>query len=469
MAVRFDRAELRDIKLDHNGYLNATAAVTRAGVFVYRHPDGTVTRELRHPDDVFRPDSVSTLEGRPVTDGHPPEGKVTSANSRHLTCGWPTGKPEVEAPFISMPLQITDKIVIDKAMDDASPSREISCGYTCDVVEQSGTYQGEEYDHRQQNIVYNHIAVVRRGRAGRNVRLQLDRADAVEDGLEDALREDIEETENTVQVPVRESGQFRDGTFRTTDVPGTEGIQMVVARLEDPPEGQRGSAVLQKYIFDKSKGWTLERARAWVERHKRDSEESTTMTVKIKHPEIATATFKQDAMTIEVDENGEAAVATVLARLDAAVAHIKTLEAERDTWQGKLDELKQGQKVDKSVLDAMVRERHDAEMAAEFLKIKDVGKLDTKALKVAIVKAAAPEIKVDEVSEDYIQGRYDMVLERLKEESKNLESYSKLKTAMDGDPQSIFRKNDQEQLSPREKLNRSLQDEWKSDQEKKSA
>ena len=52
MAFRLDRGKIGSSRIDHNGTLIVAGALTRTGVFTYRHSDGSTTRELRHPDDV---------------------------------------------------------------------------------------------------------------------------------------------------------------------------------------------------------------------------------------------------------------------------------------------------------------------------------------------------------------------------------------------------------------------------------
>jgi hypothetical protein len=61
--------------------------------------------------------------------------------------------------------------------------RQVSCGYLADLDETPGEWNGEPYDCIQKNIKYNHLALVDKGRAGPEVRLRLDAADAVEQSL----------------------------------------------------------------------------------------------------------------------------------------------------------------------------------------------------------------------------------------------------------------------------------------------
>lgn len=177
-VCRFDVGEIRGTAgLTEEGYLKADAAVTRTGVFYYQQPDGTTRRELRHPNDVFTASSLDSMRMKPVTNNHPPVRIIEADSAKQFQVGFTGENIRPDAPFVMAPLVITDK---DSIKDVENGRRELSCGYICDLVEEDGVYLGEAYDHRQTNIRYNHIAVVDAGRAGANVRIQLDSADAVQ-------------------------------------------------------------------------------------------------------------------------------------------------------------------------------------------------------------------------------------------------------------------------------------------------
>jgi hypothetical protein len=85
-AMRFDRGELRGAATrTDEGYIRADAIVTRVGVLTYRNKDGTLRRELRHPDDVFSAESLASLKLIPVTNEHPPGRLVNADNAKELS------------------------------------------------------------------------------------------------------------------------------------------------------------------------------------------------------------------------------------------------------------------------------------------------------------------------------------------------------------------------------------------------
>jgi hypothetical protein len=158
------------------GYLEGKAVVTNIGVFTYLNSDGTVRRELRHPDDVFSPESAWSIKGKPITNDHPAV-LVTADNIREYAVGKTEGDPIIDAYHLAIGLVIDDKDTIRQIKEG---KRALSCGYNCKLDWTPGTYLGVQYDARQFDIRYNHLSVVDRGRAGDAARMHID---SVEDSL----------------------------------------------------------------------------------------------------------------------------------------------------------------------------------------------------------------------------------------------------------------------------------------------
>ena len=126
--------------------------------------DGSIRREYRPPEEAFNADSLASIRGKPITLGH--HGLVSSANYRETK---PVGTVISDGRQDGNNIR-ADVVIYSLYTDD----RELSCGYQTDLEETSGvTPEGEHYDAIQRNIVYNHLAIVPRGRAG-NARLNMD-------------------------------------------------------------------------------------------------------------------------------------------------------------------------------------------------------------------------------------------------------------------------------------------------------
>lgn len=127
-------------------------------------PDGLI-RIDRLPDEVFRPDTLASFEGKPVTVEHPNDF-VTPENWQRLAVGFAQNVRRgqgVQDDLILADLVITDEAAI-RYVNEKLP--EVSAGYTAEY-EQTEPGRGVQRD-----IVGNHVALVERGRAGPRCSIQ---------------------------------------------------------------------------------------------------------------------------------------------------------------------------------------------------------------------------------------------------------------------------------------------------------
>lgn len=178
-VARFDRGSVKgDASMTEEGYIKANAIVTRTGILVYQNSDGSVRRELRHPTDVWNEDSLASMRMIPVTNGHPLEKLVNAENYKRLAIGFTGETVNKDGNYILSNFLITDKDGVEAVK--VHGRKELSLGYTVDLVDEKGIYEGQEYDARQTNIRYNHLAIVDSARAGKEARIALDSNDAVQ-------------------------------------------------------------------------------------------------------------------------------------------------------------------------------------------------------------------------------------------------------------------------------------------------
>lgn len=169
-----DTLTLSKPRRTRDGYLVADVQAARTGIQQYAGADvGLVDREVvnvyRPPEEVFAQDSMASFAHKPITDDHPPE-MVNSKNWITYARGKTGGEVARNGQFIAVPMSVMDEATAVKIEDQ--DKRELSAGYTCDLDFTPGTTPtGEAYDVVQRNIRINHIAVVDRGRAGRNCRI----------------------------------------------------------------------------------------------------------------------------------------------------------------------------------------------------------------------------------------------------------------------------------------------------------
>lgn len=171
---------------ERTGFLHARVRPTRTGILVYRLADGSISRELKHPEDVFDPASLATLERVVLTRGHPRDEKgrpidVTTDTVDRLKVGHGGDNitrervGDEDHPVITA--TVTDAATVKAITTDGLD--QVSVGYTVEVVDESGVWNGQPYDRRHKNIRYDHLAVAlaHGGRGGSTVNVVLDAAD----------------------------------------------------------------------------------------------------------------------------------------------------------------------------------------------------------------------------------------------------------------------------------------------------
>ena len=177
-VVRRDRGAIKNdyAYSTKDGYIKGSAIVTRTGVFTYQDMDGFTHRELRHPDDVFSKASLDTLKMIPITMEHPSR-LIDAESAKSLSIGTTGEDVYPDGNLVMSSFVITDATSIKRIEDG---KRELSLGYEADLIDTPGQYEGIDYDYRQTNIVYNHLAVVDKARAGAQARITLDQNDCFE-------------------------------------------------------------------------------------------------------------------------------------------------------------------------------------------------------------------------------------------------------------------------------------------------
>lgn len=173
MQQFLDSVALTGVKETAEGYLIADAFTVRTGVQRYAgyevgRPELASVNVYRSEAEVFHKDSVRSFSHVPVTDDHPKEA-VTSANWGDLAVGETSTDVMRDGERLRIPLILKDKATIDKVR---AGKRELSAGYGCELVFEDGVApDGTAYQAVQKNIRANHIAVVDRGRAGKEFRI----------------------------------------------------------------------------------------------------------------------------------------------------------------------------------------------------------------------------------------------------------------------------------------------------------
>jgi len=192
---------------------------------------------------------------------------------------------------------------------------------------------------------------------------------------EEINKPEPEETEDKIHVRVRDPKLFTEGSFRTIVISAKEGISGVIGKLK----GETATTI-QKYVFDKAKGWTIPKAVEWVKEHGKGYDADINDVNKFEQFEIVPD--KKNKTILDQD---------ILKELDEAIADKENLEKA-------LNELKSGRVLsakNRELIQCVVKNLQELLVATE----PDKGKTIDKREKNVIIIKDRTEAKVDPLAE----------------------------------------------------------------------
>jgi hypothetical protein len=356
------------------GFLTGRAIVTSIGVFTYRNSDGTTSRELRLPEEVFDSESLASMKLKPVVNDHP-DKKVIPSNVEALAVGSlgslvTTTVQERTWDGYTPPEKLTDGLHVavdmsinkeDAIEDVLNGKRALSMGYECEIekADEGATWLGMAYDYIQRKIRYNHCAIVDAARAGDAARIRLDDKD--------------QEAGNVLGIHLDSGDAIRVDIKPSGDTGGQANQEEAMKyRLDNGMEYDAPEGFVQAYVSVKEKADSADKA-----------------------------------LTKEREDHK---------------ATLSKLEAERDTAKDRADKAEsEAKKAKEDAALAISPDRVKAaakQMAALYdaadragVEVKDdMADLD---IKKAVINAVFPKADLKEKDEAYISARYDSALEML--------------------------------------------------------
>jgi len=174
----FDTVPLETARsYDENGYLHVnTSNITKEQVVPYVGDTIPGWQELeldpKKVYQIYRPaeeieKAAETFNGLPLSLDH---WNMDAANMpKDKIVGSLGTDAAFDAPYLTNSLTVTDADAIKRI--NSGEFRDLSAGYLCDVDMIDGMFGGKHYDGVMKNIRGNHVALVREGRAGHDVRV----------------------------------------------------------------------------------------------------------------------------------------------------------------------------------------------------------------------------------------------------------------------------------------------------------
>ena len=239
-----DKAPITGLRRTDDGYAVAEVPVARTGIQNYAgyevgRPDLKMVSVYRPADTVFDEGSMATAAHKPVTDDHP-QDSVTANNWDGIAKGWTgeTVRKDEANGLLYIPMLLADGKLIDKL---EAGKREVSCGYSCELVWGDGVApDGARYQATQKNVIFNHVAVVDRGRAGNICRVG-DNWQPITDNKEPLVATKVitfdglpvEVTDAAEAVINKVTGQLADANAKLSDAQTKEGAAVALVSTRD--------------------------------------------------------------------------------------------------------------------------------------------------------------------------------------------------------------------------------------------
>lgn len=383
---RYDSIPLGETYFTPEGYLIDHPILTRVGIFEYKNPDGSIRRELRLPEEVFAPESLASYKGKPVILTHE-AGMIDSDNVQQEQIGTILSEGTQDGDNVRAQIIIHDARKLDYGL------RELSLGYSLDLEETPGEWQGQPYDAIQRNIRVNHLALVEKARAGDSARLNIDGEDtqAEKGGNTMSKRKDgltPEEIAQLVEEYKKRKEQRMLNNQPTADAEGEE----------DTPENQ-----------DEGEETAADPVQEVKENRDRRDAAGDCETMDEANGMIA----QQDSDIQKLLDF----IAQLQAKIDFDEASESETKAENNAdeegAEGASQEEKKEESLNMDSIDAIVSQKIELIRLGDKLHMDGIETMKPMDAKKAIIKKVNPNIRLDGKDKAYIDAMYDITKESI--------------------------------------------------------
>ena len=412
---------LDSIRLDTNdktyftneGYLVDHPILTSVGIFEYTNDDGSIRRELRLPEYVFEKKSLESYKGKPIIITHD-AGLIDKNNVDEeqvgtiLSNGYEDGE-NVRAEII---IHNTDEMK-KRAL------KELSLGYSLDLIEEAGTWNGEEYDAIQTNIVINHLALVETARAGEKARLNIDGSEKPRTKGEGTMKKDgevltPEELEEAIEMYKKSKSDGEDEK-KTSGAENAEEENKDENKEENAEEANKEENADEAESVGKTPNDILEEVKKRKEENKEETDkekidrQDADLDMLLACLEKFIAEEKAEGSHDDSDDTE--------AKKENAEEENKDEDKEENKQENKEENVDGCEDKSKSMnndsIDEIVRQRLEICRVGDKLNLDGLEHKSIKDAKKKIINKVMPTMRLDGKTETYINALYDMSLNEI--------------------------------------------------------
>ena len=465
-VIRLDSLPLGQTYFTPEGYLKDRPILTRVGIFEYENADGSVRRELRLPEDVFDPESLASYRGKPIIITHD-AGLIDKSNVHEESIG-----TILSEGYRSEDCVRAEIIIHDTEAMKESKLKELSLGYSLDLEETPGEWNGQHYDAIQRNIRINHLALVGEARAGDKARLNIDgrgkkksleggkvmgkttqKNHARTDGIlsEEELKQAIEEYKAkraAAEGEVPKGGEAPAASAPPAAKPEPE------KKDNDEPAGEQTAG-------EQSGDKPVEEQVAEIKEAHKDADPDMQKLFDIIDTLLAKMAF-DDAAEGE-KKPAEAAPATeptteqdgdddVIPNQEAADCGGTNLDDDDDKIPSSDEgDVKPGEVLNADSVDAIIRNRIQVGMMGKALNMDGLETMNLMDAKKAVIKAVRPTLNLDGKSKTYINAAYEMACDEVRSRTAKDTNYQK-RQMFNGDSKKAAATDSDSSLNARERM-----------------
>lgn len=381
---RIDKGGRITSKIDDNGYLRIDGVVAHVGILEYMDDDGTVIREFVPEETLFEPASLESLAGAPVTLQHPPE-MVTPTNYSQYSQGSVNGMPKRDGDnLVASMLVIGNEALHAVEYDGVS---ELSPGYSVDLDETPGEWQGQKYDRVQRNRRYNHQAIVDAARGGSVCSLRFDGAN-------------VPNNEDKSMTQIKLPG---GGTVEVADAATAATINAALAKQGKRLDSTKGQ--LKKLVKAIAPKLKLDADMVMTESDDENKDEAVAVDVPAVEEAVTSVASAIDNLQAQLDELAAA----------AGAAEAQETEEGMDGEQGKNSEVKA------DAISKMLAIIENAKKLKPGISHLDGERVKTaREIQVEALMSARAGFNADGKSDEYIGARFDAAVDGLKNRTDSL-------------------------------------------------
>lgn len=381
-SLHFDRGVIYKHEDTPEGFLRLHMTIAKVGELKYFNKDGSERLEVVTPEVLFDAKSIDSFKMKPITSPHHPPVMLNADNAGAYSKGMTGNLVTIDGDFLGIVATVTDAETIRNVK--SGRTKQVSCGYL------AGTKQRSDGKFDQLYRMGNHVTICEQGRAGADVRVNVDSAEGTP-------------LETFVSEPIYNNDEIMSNPTNTIS-PTLETITLKLDEFESitiPTSYAR--QISDKFKRDADSMASAKARVAELEEELKAAKTSLAGMLK----------DKTDAIS-NLDALNTALKATGFDSIEALAKEKDSQTARADQLADELKQLKEAPvKLDTADLMIAVKARRELERKCDGLLPKDfnIDEASDRQLREAVVINKSSLTTLEGRNDAYVEARFDSIVE----------------------------------------------------------